>query len=91
MVCMSTARKVLIAVAGVLGALILVAVAAAFVYGPTMTAKFSGTARFWGTDTPRRYAKTVLDLSEEGIYGDSEEFRAARAAAEDAVQGGIFA
>ena len=85
--CMSTARKVLIAVAGVLGALILVAVAAAFVYGPTMTAKFSGTARFWGTDTPRRYAKTVLDLSEEGIYGDSEEFRAARAAAEDAVQG----
>ena len=88
---MSTARKVLIAVGGVLAALMLVAVAVAFVYGPTMTAKVSGTARFWGTDTPSRYAKTVLDLSEDGIYGDSAEFQAARAAAEDAVQGGIFA
>ena len=65
---MSTARKVLVTIAAVFGVLLIAAGVAAYAYGPTATAMFTGTARFMGTDTPKRYTKTVLDLADQGIY-----------------------
>lgn len=69
--------------------LVLAALIAAvgYVWGPVFTAQTTGTARFFGTDTPKRYGATVLDLSQTlGLYGDSEEFAAARAEAEAAME-----
>lgn len=84
---MSTAKKVLRILGGVVVALVLLIAAAGYVWGPTLTAQMTGQARFFGTDTPKRYANTVLDLSESmGIYGDSEEFAAARAEVEEAAK-----
>lgn len=79
--CMSTARKVLLTVGSLVVALILSAAAALYVYGPTVTAMYTGTARFFGTDTPKRYTSTVLDLAGQGIYADTAEFAEASAAA----------
>ena len=64
-------------------ALILAAATALYVYGPTATAMYTGNARFFGTDTPKRYASTVLDLASQGIYADSAEFAEASAAAQE--------
>ena len=64
-------------------ALILAAATALYVYGPTATAMYTGNARFFGTDTPKRYASTVLDLASQGIYADSAEFAEASAAARE--------
>ena len=50
--CMSTAKKVLTTIAAVFGVLLIAAGAVAYVYGPTVTAMFTGTAKFMGTDTP---------------------------------------
>ena len=83
---MSTARKVLVTIAAVLGVLLIAAGVAAYVYGPTATAMFTGTARFMGTDTPKRYTKTVLDLAGQGIYADTPEFAEAKANALEAVK-----
>ena len=84
---MSTTKKILRILGGVVVALILLIAAAGYVWGPTLTAQMTGQARFFGTDTPKRYANTVLDLSESmGIYGDSEEFAAARAEVEEATK-----
>lgn len=84
---MSTTKKVLRILGGVVVALLLLIAAAGYVWGPTLTAQMTGQARFFGTDTPKRYANTVLDLSESmGIYGDSEEFAAARAEVEEATE-----
>ena len=80
---MSTARKVLLTVGGLMVALILAAATALYVYGPTATAMYTGNARFFGTDTPKRYASTVLDLASQGIYADSAEFAEASAAAQE--------
>lgn len=67
--------------------LVLLFAFAAYFFGPALTAQTTGTARFFGTDTPKRYASTVLDLSESmGLYGDSEEFAAARAEVEAAME-----
>ncbi|WP_301925236.1 S41 family peptidase [Corynebacterium glaucum] len=79
-------RKVGAVVGAVLLVLALLFAAAAYFLGPALTAQTTGTARFFGTDTPKRYARTVLDLSESmGLYGDSEEFAAARAEVEAAM------
>lgn len=83
--CMSTPRKILVTVGGFVAALALAAAAVAYVYGPTFTAMYTGTARFFGTDTPKRYASTVLDLASQGIYADSAEFAAASTAAREAA------
>ncbi|MDK8798456.1 S41 family peptidase [Corynebacterium coyleae] len=83
---MSTAKKVLTTIAAVFGVLLIAAGAAAYVYGPTMTAMFTGTAKFMGTDTPKRYAATVLDLAEQGIYADSPEFAEASDKAREAAK-----
>ncbi|WP_408911580.1 S41 family peptidase [Corynebacterium gottingense] len=84
---MSTAKKVLRILGGIVVALVLLIAAVGYVWGPTLTAQMTGQARFFGTDTPKRYANTVLDLSESmGIYGDSEEFAAARAEVEEAAK-----
>ena len=84
--CMSTARKVLLTVGGLVVALILAAAAAVYVYGPTATAMYTGTARFFGTDTPKRYTSTVLDLADQGLYADTPEFAEASTAARDAAE-----
>lgn len=64
-------------------ALILAAATALYVYGPTVTAMYTGNARFFGTDSPKRYTSTVLDLAGQGIYADSAEFAEASAAARE--------
>ncbi len=74
---MTTTRKVLTAIAATFGVMLIIAGIAAYVYGPTLTAMTTGTARFAGTDTPKRYTATVLALAEQGIYADSEEFTSA--------------
>lgn len=84
--CMSTARKVLLTVGGLVVALILAAAAALYVYGPTVTAMYTGTARFFGTDTPKRYTSTVLDLAGQGLYADTPEFAEASTAAREAAE-----
>ena len=81
--CMSKARKVLLTVGGLMVALILAAATVLYVYGPAATAMYTGTARFFGTDTPKRYTSTVLDLAGQGIYADSAEFAEASAAARE--------
>ena len=83
---MSTARKVLLTVGGLVVALILAAAAAVYVYGPTATAMYTGTARFFGTDTPKRYTSTVLDLAGQGLYADTPEFAEASTAAREAAE-----
>lgn len=83
---MSTAKKVLTTIAAVFGVLLIAAGAVAYVYGPTVTAMFTGTAKFMGTDTPKRYASTVLNLAEQGIYADSKEFEDAKARAKEAAK-----
>lgn len=84
---MSTAKKVLLALGGVVVTIALLLAAAAYTWGPTLSAQMTGQARFLGKDSPQRYARTVLDLSETmGIYGDSPEFATARAEAEEAAQ-----
>lgn len=83
MKCMSKARKILLTVGGLIVALILAAATVLYVYGPTVTAMYTGTARFFGTDTPKRYTSTVLDLADQGIYADSAEFAEASAAARE--------
>ena len=80
---MSKARKVLLTVGGLMVALILAAATVLYVYGPAATAMYTGTARFFGTDTPKRYTSTVLDLAGQGIYADSAEFAEASAAARE--------
>ena len=86
--CMSTARKVLLTVGGLMVALILAAATALYVYGPTVTAMYTGNARFFGTDSPKRYTSTVLDLAGQGIYADSAEFAEARGHPSRTRQGG---
>lgn len=77
-------RKIL----GAVTAVVLIAVlAVAYVWGPTYTAKLNGQARFFGTDTPARYAQTALELTDHGVYADTERYAAARAAVEDAAKG----
>ena len=83
---MSTAKKVLTSIAAVFGVLLIAAGAVAYVYGPTVTAMFTGTAKFMGTDTPKRYTSTVLDLAEQGIYADSPEFSEASTKAREAAK-----
>jgi len=83
---MSTAKKVLTTIAAVFGVLLIAAGAVAYVYGPTVTAMFTGTAKFMGTDTPKRYTSTVLDLAEQGIYADSPEFSEASTKAREAAK-----
>ena len=80
---MSKARKVLLTVGGLMVALILAAATVLYVYGPAATAMYTGTARFFGTDTPKRYTSTVLDLASQGIYADSAEFAEASATARE--------
>lgn len=71
---------------GILGLIFLVLAAATFyLHGPTLTAKLTGTARFLGTDTPKRYTETVLELADLGVYANSPEYSAARSAALDAA------
>lgn len=71
---------------GTLGLIFLVLAAATFyLHGPILTAKLTGTARFLGTDTPKRYAETVLELADLGVYANSPEYSAARSAALDAA------
>lgn len=85
---MSTAKKILLVLGGVVVAIGLALAAACYVWGPTLSAQMTGQANFLGKDSPQRYARTVLDLSESmGVYGDSEEFAAARAKAEEAAKG----
>ena len=83
---MSTAKKVLTTIAAVFGVLLIAAGAVAYVYGPTVTAMLTGTAKFMGTDTPKRYTSTVLDLAEQGIYADSPEFSEASTTAREAAK-----
>ena len=83
---MSTAKKVLTTIAAVFGVLLIAAGAVAYVYGPTVTAMLTGTAKFMGTDTPKRYTSTVLDLAEQGIYADSPEFSEASTKAREAAK-----
>lgn len=75
-------RRVLAALALVL---LVLATIAFYLSGPTLTAKLTGTARFLGTDTPKRYAETVLDLADLGVYADSPEYSASRSAALEAA------
>lgn len=66
-------------------ALLMLAGVALYFYGPVLSAKLTGTARFLGTDTPKRYTQTVLELTDLGVYADSPEYAAARAEALDAA------
>lgn len=66
-------------------ALLVLAGVALYLYGPVLSAKLTGTARFLGTDTPKRYTQTVLELTDLGVYADSPEYAAARAEALDAA------
>lgn len=85
---MTTTRKVIIFLGSLFAAGLVLLGAGAFFYGPTLTAMTTGTARFMGTDSPKRYTTTVLNLAAQGIYSDSPEFEAAashaKAVAEDA-------
>ena len=45
----------------------LVAAVATYFYGPAVSAMITGKARFLGTDSPKRYTATVLQLAEQGI------------------------
>lgn len=84
---MSTAKKILLVLGGVVVAIGLALAAACYVWGPTLSAQMTGQAKFLGKDSPQRYARTVLDLSESmGVYADSEEFAAARTKAEEAAK-----
>ena len=64
----------------------LVAAVATYFYGPAVSAMITGKARFLGTDSPKRYTATVLQLAEQGIYSDSEEFSAASAHAKEVAK-----
>lgn len=81
-------QKILTVIGGLLVAGVLLLGAGAYFYGPTLTAMTTGSARFLGTDSPKRYTSTVLSLAEQGIYADSKEFadaaEHARAAAKQA-------
>ncbi|WP_276907520.1 S41 family peptidase [Corynebacterium riegelii] len=83
---MWTKKRVLTTIVAMLSALLLAVGAVAFVYGPTLTAMLTGTARFAGTQTPKRYSATVLALAEQGIYADSKEFEEAKARAKEAAK-----
>lgn len=83
---MWTKKRVLTTIVAMLSALLLAVAAVAFVYGPTLTAMLTGTARFAGTQTPKRYSATVLALAEQGIHADSEEFEEAKAHAKEAAK-----
>lgn len=81
------AKKLRLAARVVVLVLAVLAAAVLYLYGPTLSAKLTGTARFLGTDTPKRYADTVLELADLGVYADSEEYAQARAAAISAASG----
>lgn len=66
-------------------ALLTTAAVAFYFYGPILSAKLTGTARFLGTDTPKRYTETVLELTDLGVYAGSPEYTEARSAALDAA------
>lgn len=72
-----TGRRILTVIGVLFLAAVLVAAVAAYFYGPAVSAMTTGKARFLGTDSPKRYTSTVLQLAEQGIYSDSEEFAAA--------------
>lgn len=73
-------------VAAVFVALAALAGTAVYIYGPALSAMTTGTARFLGTDSPKRYTSTVLQLAELGIYSDSNEFKAASERAREAAK-----
>lgn len=79
------AKKLLLAARVIVLVLAVLAAAVLYLYGPTLSAKLTGTARFLGTDTPKRYTQTVLELTDLGVYADSPEYAAARATALDAA------
>lgn len=73
---------------GVIAVLLAVAVTGAvYAFGPSYGAMFTGKPIFLGNDSPKRYARSVLDVSETmGIYAESPEFQQARAVAEEAAK-----
>lgn len=79
-------RKVWTVIGALALAVVIVAAVAMYFYGPAVTAMTTGTARFVGTDSPKRYTSTVLQLAEQGIYSDSEEFSAASEHAKDVAK-----
>ncbi|WP_284522796.1 S41 family peptidase [Corynebacterium aquatimens] len=81
---MKTATKIWRALGALALVVLLLAGVGFYLYGPILTAKLTGSARFFGTDTPKRYAETVLQLTDLGVYADSPAHSEARAAALDA-------
>ena len=79
-------RRILTVIGALFIAAVLVAAAATYFYGPAVSAMTTGTARFLGTDSPKRYTATVLQLAEQGIYSDSEEFASASAHAKEVAK-----
>ncbi|MCP1386747.1 S41 family peptidase [Corynebacterium sp. TA-R-1] len=83
---MGNARKLRRALGAVALVLLVLAGAGLYVYGPVLSAKLTGQARFLGTDTPKRYTETVLQLTDLGVYAGSPEYVEAREAALDAAR-----
>ncbi|WP_273413889.1 S41 family peptidase [Corynebacterium appendicis] len=81
-----TGRRILTVIGVLFLAAVLVAAAAVYFYGPAVSAMTTGKARFLGTDSPKRYTATLLQLAEQGIYSDSEEFAAASEHAKEVAE-----
>ncbi|MFD5869276.1 S41 family peptidase [Corynebacterium sp. NPDC060344] len=85
---MKTSTKLLSWFGGVIAALLIVALAAVHFFGPSVGAMVVGKPIFLVPPSPSRYANVALDImQEQGIYGDSPEFAAARAEAERMLDG----
>lgn len=79
------AAKLRRALGAVAAALLVLALVVLYLHGPTLTAKLTGKARFLGTDTPVRFAETVLELTDLGVYAGSTEYAEARNAVTEAA------
>ena len=64
----------------------LLALLVLYLLAPVHSAQMTGTARFGGTDTPKRYAETVLSLADHGVNGDSKEYEKAKEEALEAAE-----
>lgn len=79
-------RTGIIIATSVVAVVVLLALLVLYLLAPVHSAQITGTARFGGTDTPKRYAKTVLSLADHGVNGNSDEYAKAKEEALEAAE-----
>lgn len=79
-------RTAIILTTCAIAVVVLLVLTALYLLAPVHTAQMTGTARFGGTDTPKRYAETVLSLADHGVDGKSKRYAKAKGEALEAAE-----